>query len=264
MHKIFLFFLATTALTLSSMSQRVIKVKRKGVTPVNVTSHDTKSSAITLQQFAGKWQEVYRTDDIKNRVDFTDTIFFNFLNNNQVYSRNGVNLSLLGNADLHGNELEVAGDMYTIKSLSEMQAILKDADQYSHTFIKKQNFYYETFPTNSMVTEQFTTPVKADLSAIAGKWRVYRRDAKPGATANDEMFIKGLRISLKHNDTTATGEVTFYQEGKSEVLPCTIAQSGEGINIVTEKHTWQVSIYKADATELVFGSMALLYYCRPL
>ena len=183
MRLIFLFsFVAFIAISLPSFAQRVIKVKRKGVKMIDVTKSSTNPSSYSLKQFTGKWQEISRKDRENNSaVDFTDTLFFHFYGDNDVSVRDGINLSVKGNAEIQpGNILATAGDEFIIKSIDKIKAILDDGDKYIHTIIKKKSFWYETLPTDSIVIENFTRPVAISLPVIAGKWAVYRRNARPG------------------------------------------------------------------------------------
>lgn len=249
-------------LTLSADAQK-LKVKRKGVTPLDVTKNTPANSSVySLNQFTGKWQEVSRTDYKNNSVGFKDTLFYNFSANGDVFSRDGVNMSLMGEALIDpGNILVAAADVFTIRSMNNTQVVLDDGE-YLHTLVKKKGFWYETLPTTAVMPEQFiaTMPVKA--SALSGKWKVYRRAAQPGTT--DKVLIRILNVQEIKDDNTATGEVMFYRSEKLETLPCTITLDGEKIRISTEKNTWTGNIYKADGKELVFGDDTLMYYCKPL
>ena len=264
MRLVFLFsFLALIASPLSLCAQRVTKVKRKGVKIINVTKPSTNTSSYSLKQLTGKWQEISRKDRENNSaVDFTDTLLFHFYGDDNVSVRNGINLSVQGNADIQpGNILTTAGDEFIIKSIDKTRAVLDDEDKYIHTIIKTKSFWYETLPTDSIVAENFNTPIAVRLSNVAGKWAVYRRNAKPGATENDMPLIRKITIEDK-TDNTSNGEITFYQVEKTETLPCFITVDGNKINIVTTKHSWQMDVYKVTEEEFIFGSPALMYYAK--
>ncbi|MDB5223559.1 MAG: hypothetical protein JWN83_2226 [Chitinophagaceae bacterium] len=249
-------------ITLSAESQKM-KVKRKGVTPLDVTKNPQANSSIySLNQFTGKWQEVSRTDSRNNSVGFKDTLFYNFSDKGEVFSRDGVNMSLMGEALIDpGNVLVAAADVFTIRSMNNNQVVLDDGE-YLHTLVRKNGFWYETLPTNAVVPEKFNNPVSVSTSALSGKWKVYRRAAQPGTT--DKTLIRILNVQSIKNDNTATGEIMFYRTEKLETLPCTITLDGTRMQISTEKNTWNVNVYKADGKDLVFGDASLMYYCKPL
>ena len=253
-----------TGITFNLQAQRM-KVKRKGVTPVDV-SHYSKistanSSAYSLNQLTGKWQEVSRRAN-QNPVSFKDTLFYNFSQKGEVYTRDGVNMSLMGEAAIDpGNVLVAAADVFTIKALNNNQLVLDDGD-FIHTLVKKNNFWYESLPTNAIVPEKYITPVSVNISALSGKWKVYRREAQPGI--KDKVLIRILNIKNIQNDNSATGEITFYNSEKLETLPGAIKLSGENLHIATEKNTWNMKVYKANGNDLVFGDGNLMYYCKPL
>ncbi|MDB5198815.1 MAG: hypothetical protein JWO92_778 [Chitinophagaceae bacterium] len=249
-------------ITLSAESQKM-KVKRKGVAPLDVTKNPQANSSIySLNQFTGKWQEVSRTDSRNNPIGFKDTLFYNFSDKGEVFSRDGVNMSLMGEALIDpGNILVAAADVFTIRSLNNNQVVLDDGE-YLHTLVRKNGFWYETLPTNAVVPEKFASPVSVNASALAGKWKVYRRAAQPGVT--DKVLIRILNVQNIKNDNTATGEIMYYRSEKLETLPCTITLDGTRMRISTEQNTWHMNVYKADGRDLVFGDASLMYYCKPL
>ena len=251
-----------TAITFPAESQ-VIKVKRKGVTPMDVTKNtQANTSTYTLEQFAGRWQEVSRTDNKNYSVAFKDTLFYNF-SGESVFSRDGITMSLKGDAAIDpGNVLVAAADVFTIRSMNNNQVVLDDGD-YLHTLVRKKEFWYETLPTNVAVEEKLNEPIKVSAAVLAGKWKVYRRDAKPGSE-NHRILMRILNVTGVKDDHTATGELTFYQTEKLETLPCTITLNGERIHIATSKDSWDMNVYKADGKDLVFGDASLMYYCKPI
>jgi hypothetical protein len=240
-----------------------MKVKRKGVTPVDVTKNTPdNSSTWSISQFTGRWQEVKRTDMNKNPVGFKDTLFYNFSSKGEVSSYDGVNMSMKGEAAIDpGNVLIAAADVFTIRSMNSGQVILDDGE-FIHTLVRKKAFWYETLPSNEVKEEKFTTPLNVSASALTGRWKVYRRAAQPGSS--DKVLIRILDVQRVQNENAATGEITFYKTEKLETLPCTITIEGSNVRISTEKNTWNVNVYKADGKDLVFGDLSLLYYCKPL
>ncbi len=117
-------------------------------------------------------------------------------------------------------------------------------------------------PNNAVVTENFITPVSVNASALAGEWKVYRREAKPGTI--DNLLIRTLNVQAIKDAKNATGEVTFYKTEKTQTLPAKYILDAEKLRISTEKNTWSLIVYKADGNELIFGDGAMKYYCKPL
>ncbi|HUS02781.1 MAG TPA: hypothetical protein VMY77_13680, partial [Chitinophagaceae bacterium] len=180
----------------------------------------------------------------------------------EVFSRDGVNMSLMGEALIDpGNVLVAAADVFTIRSMNSSQVVLDDGE-YLHTLVRKKGFWYETLPTNAVVPEKLNIPVSVSASALSGKWKVYRRAAQPGTT--DKVLIRILNVQNIKNDYTATGEIMFYKTEKLETVPCTITLDGTTMRISTDNNTWNVIVYKADGKDLVFGDASLIYYCKPL
>ena len=195
-------------------------------------------------------------------VNFADTLFFHFYGDSEVSVRDGLSLSVKGSAEIQADILAAAGDEYNIISLDATKAVLDDGEKYIHTLFKMRSFWFETLPTDSIVPEKFVTPVVVNLAAISGKWDVYRRKALPGATASGEPLIS--TIIIENNSNGSLSEITFYIAGKTETLPCSITVEGNKINITTSRHSWKMDVYKASENELIFGSPALMYYCKQL
>lgn len=261
-------FLSTAVLISVNISviaqQKVTKVVRKGEKPVIITKPSANDkSTFTINQFTGRWQEISRRDRQTNApVNFTDTLFYHFTGTNDVFTRDGVTMSMRGKASIEpGNELVAAADVFTIRSVNRQEAVLDDRDKYIHTLIKKKSFWYETLPSNSVTPEKFTTPINAKSSDLIGNWMVYRRDAAPGAIASDEYLVKVMNITRAVGDN-AYGNLTFFHSDRTDSMSCTITLSGQKLNIVTDKHSWQLSVYKANGSELVFGNPTLMYYCK--
>ena len=243
-------------------SAQVVKVKRKGVQIIPLTTR-TNNNAYTFEQLRGKCQELNRKDNNGKMVSFQDTLCYTFSGTNEVFSRDGVNMSLRGNASMEpGNVLIAAADVFTIKTLKNNYLVMDDGE-YNHTFIKRKNFWYESLPSATVQQESFTEPISSTLSVITGKWMVFRRDAKPG-TSEDHLLIRTLIVNPGTSDQNAEGEVTFYESDKSITLPCKIQLQNKKIIISTNTHKWDMSLYKADSKELVFGSSSLLYYCKKM
>ena len=262
----FLLLLVFTSLTAESFSQRV---KRKGVDPIDISKtkgKKYKGTTFSIDMFAGKWQEVSRVNRGKEPADITDTLYFNFVSRNEVYSWQGNQPKLKGAASVEspGNILLIVGDTYTIISTSKQEIVLYDQDKYYHTFEKKEVFYYETLGKLKVSQEVFNKPVKFSLKDIQGKWNVYRKQADPGAINPPTNIISKITIGEEGAEGTTKGEITFYVSEETKVLPCSISIKQTSIEVTAEGNTWELSVYKADGKEFVFGDASvLLYYSKP-
>ena len=257
----------TFAILITSMyataQEEVRKVVRKGVNPVIITKTTSGDrTAYSLNQFKGRWQEVSRMDrQTKNRVEFTDTMFYHFTGTNDVYTKDGVTMSMRGKASIEpGNELIAAADVFDIRSVSQKEIVLDDREKYIHKFTRKRKFWYETLPSNSVTPEKFTIPINAKSSDLVGNWMVYRRDAEPGA-ANEGYLLRSLNIS-RAEGSNAYGNVTFFHTDRTDSAACTLTLVGENLHIITNKHSWNFDVYKANGNELVFGTSLIKYYCK--
>lgn len=262
---LFLFLL----LAVVSNAQRV---HRKGVEPVDVSKYKKQAikqaNVFTIEQFNGKWQEISRRRQDNKEMEIIDTILLNFTEDRKANTREGNQSNIAGAAEVEqpGNILLVAADVYTILSVNENQAVLLDEQEsVLHTFNKTLQFAYETLGNLFVTQDVYSKPIVVNLPAILGKWSVYRRQAKPGVINPGMKIIYQLHIIQKINDTTATGQIIFYQADKSESIPCLLTLNNAEIEVIAGSYKWSLQVYKADGKELVFGNIAdILYYAKQL
>jgi hypothetical protein len=242
------------------------QVRRKGVTPINTgVKNEQKSSDYSLSQFKGKWQEFKRMDYRGNEVGFTDSLQINFLDSTRAETRTSISnsMSMTGAASVDGdNNLAVAADSYTIKSFGKNEMILDDDVEYLHQFKKVDQYWYETLGKVQVKQDSYDTSVKTSLSTIIGKWSIYKRQAKPGFITGDMQLLKYVNINVKTSDSTASGDVTFYQGQSAQQLPCTVSLNGSNIKIAAGANNWNLSVFQADGSNFIFGNEGLLYFSK--
>lgn len=245
------------------------KVTRKGMPPIDVSKNKTgrgkkNKSLYNIGQFNGKWQEASRTDDNKNPVDFTDTVYLHFTDTGRVITRNGNTSNMRGIAAIEDpNTLLAAADVYSIVSLSDSQAVLDNQEGFIHTLKKVNRFRFEDYGRDSVKQEGFNDPIPVTLQDVMGKWMVYRKDAKPGVINPPVNIIQNLKITDSTDENTANGEVIFYQTDQSTILPCKVKVTNSGLDITAGEYSWLLFVYKANKKELVFGDAGvLLYYSK--
>ena len=235
-------------------------------TPNGKSKSAGKKTNFTLAALHGRWQELTRTErNGLSPVGFNDSIQLYFLDSNKVLARNSslTSMALRGEADIDDdNTLTVAADQYTIKSLNDKELVLDDNENYLHRLVKVDSFWYEKQGRVAMKKTDYSTPIQASLAKILGNWSVYRRQANPGAVSGKELLLENLQITSKTSETTATGQVGFYQGKNSQQLPCKIQLSGTSIKVTAGTNTWDFSIFQADGDNLVFGNNILRYFCK--
>ncbi len=247
------------------------KVKRKGVTPIDVSKNKRNPQdpvpVFTTDQFVGKWQEIKRSYKGQADLRFKDTIYLNFVSNNKVITRSGMQSNMEGEVAIEspGNILLAAADVYTILSLNDSIAVLDNQEDLVHTFKKTNQFIFENYGKTPVQQDEYKTPVIANISQLMGKWSVYRKVAKPGVINPPTNIVSYLKIAQKTGENTATGEISFYQTDQTKQAPCIVKIAGTMLTVTASKDTWQFNIYKADAKEFVFGDPeVMLYFAKPL
>src|SRR5258705_372245 len=106
------YFAAVFIILLSATQGTAQRIKRKGVTPVDVTKKTNTpgkegGNAFRLEQFTGKWQETSRVDRNKNLAIIADTILLNFPTPGKAITREGNHSNIIGAAEIDapGNDL---------------------------------------------------------------------------------------------------------------------------------------------------------------
>lgn len=241
------------------------RVKRKGTQPIDISKQKRPGAnvkAFTMAQLAGKWQEISRDSKTNISISFTDTIFLNFIDSNTVLTKQGNETSMKGEAaiDASSNELIAAADVYTIVSVTDSVLVLDNQENILHMLKKTDQFFYETFGKKKTISDHYKEPISVKLADIKGKWVVYKREAKPGTVNPPSTIINNVNILNITGENIATGEITFYQSEKSEMLPCTIKLTNAGFEVRADKYNWSFFVYKLDKNELVFGETDVLLY----
>lgn len=242
------------------LAQRVV-VKGRSAT-------SQKRSAVlptySMEQLTGKWQEVRRRNLNGGPVDFTDSLQLNFNKRDSVIVRDGISFSHKGYAFIDNrNKLGVAGDNYSINSLSKNNLIINDG-QYLREFTRRKNFYHESLGKIVVPAENISQPVSVEGKKLLGKWYVYRTQASPGES-QDSALIKIINMVQSKSNTTATGEITFTKNAVTKTLPFEGSMDKGVITLVTSEQTWNLNTYKADGKEFIFGNQGgLVYFSKKL
>lgn len=254
------FFLVSLFYINSAISQKVV---RKGVKPISIKKKSAPAIYYNLNQTNGKWQEVLRTNVGSSiALNFNDTLLLDF-KKDKVETREGISMNMKGSASIDPpNTLNVAGDVYTIRSLTGNTLILNDGE-YIRRMKRTRQFNYETLGKDSIIAERFEKPINIDVKDLPGKWLVYRRQAAPGVI-NDENLIKSIQFNSLNVGDSSTGEVVIYNADVTLILPAKFIFNNGVMKIITDKKTWDFNTYKANGKEFVFGNERLLYFTKPL
>lgn len=237
------------------------RVKRKGVEPIDVSKNKTTMPRFTLADFAGKWQEVERLDESDKPVAFTDTLFITILPEGKGDVRQGNHARMRGEVSLQpDNQLMIVTDLYEIKKRAGSALVLL-GDEGTYTFEKRDAFWSDSMKIGAVAQAEYSKPVAPMAAALAGDWRVYRKQSPPGADLAGQAIIS--RITLTGAAWPLTGTVVYAVLGKSVQEPCSVTEVNGGIKITAGGKSWELLIYKM-GDELVFGTAgSLLYYAKP-
>ncbi|MBS1496646.1 MAG: hypothetical protein JSU03_10080 [Bacteroidetes bacterium] len=230
------------------------RVKRKGTMPIDVTKNVAKSSpTFMLTQVQGKWQEYSRTDILNNqKTNFADTLMLT-INNNNAEVKEGMSMTMKGEAAIESrNELYVAGDSYSIVSISDSQLVLNDGE-YFKTLKQVPFFYLETVGKDSVKQVAYSFPKNVLMSDILGTWQVYKKEAKPGIINKNTCLVNTISIIKNSNQNIATGEITMSIDNVSQKYPCTFILKDSTLQILANNQTLNFNTYQAANGEFIFG-----------
>jgi hypothetical protein len=259
--------LLLVSILLSGISNICLSQKpiRKGMPPLQQASA-TPVPRYGIGQLNGKWQEQTRIDRSTNKaLSFTDTLQLNFKGNNaELREGSSMSMYMKGTAQIEGvNTLNVAGDSYTINSLSRDRLVIDDGE-FIRVLNKTKQFHFETLGNAEVKQAVYLNPVIADPSNLKGKWIVYRRQAEPGMT-DKSFLIKSIEIITDSAGKYASGNISFYQKDITQKENMLINFADGKSTITSPSHNWNFFSYKADGNEWVFGMAGeLLYYAKKL
>ena len=259
--------LFTTAIIFSSLitasAQTTIETT---VTPKGAVSKaEVAVRSYDIRQLTGKWQEIRRKPvSTSTKVSFTDTLQLNFNKRDSVIVRDGSSMSQKGYAEIEGtNNLEVAGDVYTIVSLKGNKLVVNDGE-FIRELHKKKRFYHETLGTIIIPKEDLSDPEVVNIKKVIGKWDVYRTQAVPGV-AEDSAIIKHVSFTNIETDGSVTGEVAYVKSGITEKFPVKGIFKKGTLRLTAPSYSWDLHTYKADGKEFVFGHQGgLVYFAKQL
>ena len=259
MHKISVIIVVLFYLASNLVAQSPVKIKGvagKGVAAKNIP---VEQPHYNIRQLTGKWQEIKRMNVLtRMQNSFTDTLQLNFNKRDSVLVREGMGNSKKGYAALNPpNDLLVAGSRFLIKSLSTNRLVVMD-NSFIRTLKKKKLFYYETLGNIILTKENLSKPLYVNAKKLLGKWEVYRTQATPGFA--DSGVIKQIYFQRIDPDKSLSGNLTFIKEDMTYSVSFKAILLNGNMQLITEKHIWELHIFKADGKEFIFGKQGGLVY----
>jgi hypothetical protein len=237
----------------NSISAQVVR-KGMGMESSKKTVISAPPAKYTIDQMAGKWQEVKRMNTKSEIVDFTDSLSMTINGGKSEVRAGGMGMIMRGEAAIDAPAtLNIAGDSYGIRTVDKDVIVLKD-DQYLRQLNRVSQFYFENTGKVAVKSLDEATAVTANIKDLSGKWEVYRRTAKPGAITDSTVLFKSITLTEITDDNTAKGEMVIYNGSNiSQLLPCTVRILGTELSIISDKGPMIFNIYKAEGGDFVFG-----------
>ncbi len=237
------------------------KVIRKGMPPARINKN-AKTVFYNVAQLSGKWQEYQRkVAGTSAPVDFKDSLLLNFNKRDSVYIYDGISMSQRGVVAIDGPAtLSLAGDIYTIVSLSKTVMVLNDGE-FTRSFKKTGRFHHETLGKLKADIDSYENPAVINPAKLKGRWDIYRRQANPGTA--DSIQVKS--ITFLTTSDAITGSISFYSSGNTFTENFTGYITGTTLFVNAARKQWQWDTFKADGEEFVFGKdKEIIYYAKKL
>lgn len=252
-HSIYSIAIAALFFSGSTSAQQVVR-KGMAMESSKKTVISEPPAKYTIDQMAGKWQEVKRMNTKSEIVDFTDSLSMTINGAKSEVRAGGMGMIMRGEAVvLAPATLQIAGDSYGIRTVDKDVIVLKD-DKYLRQLNRVSQFYFETTGKSPVKSLDENTAVTANIRDLAGKWEIYRRTAKPGAITDSTVLFKSITLTEITDENTAKGEMVVYNGSNiSESLPCTVRILGTELSIISDKGPMIFNIYKAEGGDFVFG-----------
>jgi hypothetical protein len=177
--------------------------------------------------------------------------------------KEGMSMNMKGEVAIDDrNSLYVAGDSYSIISVSDSQLVLNDGE-FLKTLKQVPYFYLETVGKDSVAVAEYTIPKNVLMADILGTWTVYKKEAKPGIINKDTYLVNTISILKNSNQNIATGEIIMGQDNVQQKYPCTFILKDSTLQILVDNKTLDFKTYKAADGEFVFGNKAeVLNYAK--
>jgi len=262
MRSLFFIILLIVSSTQLTSAQRVV---RKGVKPVS-SGNSAPQARYNISQLNGKWQEFKRSSrDGSANIEFTDTLQVHLRGvNAELREGNTMNMNMKGQARITApNILEIAGDTYSIISLTSSELVIDDGE-FRRSLKKIRTFHYETLGKQAIKQEEFSTPLVSDLSHFKGKWQVYRTSALPGYVNSNTNLIKSIEIKSDSIGRYAVGNISYHNNDVLQTRPVKISFEGNILKLEASDNKWEIYLYKLSNGEMVFGKAGeLVYYAKP-
>lgn len=250
----------TTALcclfSLFVCSAEAQRVGRKGVTPLTRSAKPLPATNYQAEQFAGRWQEIKRTNRSGEVVEIVDTFYIHVQQRNKVVTREGKNPYLTGAFQVEPDDILVAAaDVFKILSVTDSSLVLYNQEQYNHHFQRVDRFSHEKkdgAATAGQSKPSFT-PATRRADQLVGRWWMYKRQAPPGTVDLNAAYMKSFQVHAVTDSVVEKDWVMIAESQRTEQVPARISVDGQQIRIETATRTFTYVIYESPEKELIIG-----------
>jgi len=211
----------------------------------------------------GTWKEAHRFSLNKEKLDFKDTTYYNFIDATQYIVHHQDGFQYHNTYSLSPGLLDLGMNAYSVVEISQNKMLLKD-DQGTYEFVRYKEVVAATENTTQASSSQ--RGYKEELGAttikmeqLVGKWEVYKRSSLDKLPEIDyRKILKSLEIrivsgnlsgtiSAMEDDPAGAWKITGYENAM-------ITASGK-----SELH---IQVLKCDQGEMVLQSGSMQYFLK--
>ena len=222
---------------------------------------DIKNKPVDL---TGSWKEDRRISLRRERLEFTDTTFYDFLIGNEYTTQRKNSFMYRGTYKATKSTLDLGMRVYNVLEMSRTRMVLKD-DAGSYEFVRydKAAAMAENSSAASSGNRAYKEEVKGgpvSAGQLAGKWEVYKKTSS--ITLSEVDYTRLIRIiNVKPEGNNVGGSVSSAKD--MENAPSwKITRYDDGIIYCTGKGDRQLKVLQCKDGELIVQEDNLTYFFK--
>ena len=210
----------------------------------------------------GNWVEVNRATPKGHRIPFSDTLKLNFMIGNEYTRFRNTGFIYKGSYTVTGNKLDLGSMVFIIDKADASFLTLHDAQgiyQFIHYTPAGTQVASNQLPISRSPDATPAGAPPANLSALTGKWEVYKRTATSHPDHIDyTQQLQSIDIKPGKNDTLGL----VYPSSNNLVAAWAVTGYNNGVIQFRGANIRQLKVISFDGRELIAESDGVTYFFR--
>lgn len=222
---------------------------------------DVKNKPVDL---TGNWKEAGRISPRNERLDFTDTTFYDFLIGNEYTVQRKHSFMYRGTYKATKGMLDLGMRTYNVLEMAPERIVLKD-DAGSYEFVRynkaaRMAENSDAASSGKRAYQDDLNPAPVRASQLAGKWEVYKRTSNTTLPEIDYTRIISM-IDIKPEGGKMGGSVASAKD--METVPSwKITGYNNGVIYCSGKGDRQLKVLRCDDGELIIQEDNITYFFK--